>query len=213
MRTFACIESQFVAARGILAAWRIGAAAMTLARAQGRASTLEFARPRFRRQIREGDLSPAPQRSDSYSSSPEKSEGRFGCHPAVPVSCGIREPTLNLTRQRIPCPAVKQMAPATDLPRAEQVDADRLFASLVFRTVRPRNRSADGERGCFSRDPKSGFVSSVAPDIRSLFALRCGRVVTRPQTGSPDPVPPSMETLFAELAWRRLRRLAAGEKF
>jgi hypothetical protein len=215
----ACIESRFAAARRIFPERRTAAAAMTLARAQGRASPLGFARPRFRRPIMEGELSPAPQRSDSQSGSSPKSGVRLSsrvqaesCPLAAPVSRGIQEPLRRWTPQRASYPAVKQAAQAADLPRAEPIDANRLLASLVLHAVRPRRSGADAERGCSLRDPKFGLVSSATRDVCSLFTLQSERTVTRPQAGSPDPVPPSIETLFTELARRRLRRLAAGEK-
>lgn len=216
----ACIEPRFAAARRIFPERRTVAAAMTLARAQGRASLLGFVRPRFRRPIMEGNLSPALQRSDSQSASSPKSGVRFSsrvqaesCPLAAPVSRGIQEPSRRWTPQCASCPAGKQVAQAADPPRAEPVHANRLLASLVLHAVRPRRSAADAEPGCSLRDPKFGLVSSAAPGASSHVTLRSGRTVTRPLAGSPNPVSPSIETLFTELAWRRLRRLAAGEKF
>jgi hypothetical protein len=216
----ACIESRFAAARRIFPERRTAAAGMTLARAPGRASPRGFACPRFRRPIREGKLSPALQRSDLQSASSPKSGVRFSsrvqaesCPLAAPVSRGIQEPSRRWTPQRTSYPAVKQAAQAADPPRAEPIHANRLLASLVLHAVRPRRSAADAEPGCSLRDPKFGLVSSAAPGASAHFTLRSGRTVTRPLAGSPDPVCPSIETLFTELAWRRLRRLTAGEKF
>jgi hypothetical protein len=62
-----------------------------------------------------------------------------------------------------------------------------------------------------SHNRNPGLVSVPAPDARSSFTLRSERPVTAP-AASPDSLPARIETLFSELARRRLRKLAAKER-
>lgn len=77
----------------------------------------------------------------------------------------------------------------------ELVDTQSLFASLVLHQVRSGNQSA-----------------SLAVVIGSSFALRSAKRVTVADPPSSHPLTTPIETLFCELARRRLRKLAFEEK-
>jgi hypothetical protein len=102
-------------------------------------------------------------------------------------------------------------SPNPDQPLAEFVDANRLFANVAFHQVRPRHCSvADaGKQTGSSYEPHVRCVSVSATDVRSPFTPRSGRTVRIVQAASPDPLLAPIETLFAELARRRLRSLTA----
>jgi|SRR5687768_13408177 len=121
------------------------------------------------------------------------------------VSCGMEEPH----------PAVTQTGQAADLPSAEFVIANRLFDRLLLHQVRPGDHSAAAaqQRIGFSRNRSPGSVSVPAPDAGYSFTLRSARSMTTAPAASPDPLPAPIETLFSELARRRLGRLAAKERF
>ncbi len=217
---FACIESRFAAARTNFPERRTAVA--TLARAQGGTSPAEFTRPMSRRQLTQRrELSLLPPGPDWHSDVHQKRGIRFdsrvqveSCRLAAPVSCGIEEPPPCWIRKRVHNPAVMRTDQTADPPRAELGDRNGLFASLIFHKVRPRKRSAidAGQRRFSSHDRKPGSVLVAAPDVRSQFNLLFGRPATIAQAGLPDPVRGPIETLFTELASRRLRSLAARKR-
>src|SRR3954447_12107568 len=93
----------------------------------------------------------------------------------------------------------------TDKAGAELVTTNGLFASLVFQKIRPRSRSvgdATAQR-CSVSEPQPGRAALSVPDIQ------CPLV---PQEVSTDSIRVSIETLFGELARRRLGSLAARER-
>jgi hypothetical protein len=168
--------------------------------------------------ITEGwELSLPPQRPDGYSSGHPKRLIHFdsslpgeSCCVAVPVSCGIAEPLRSWTRQGVSC----SEATYANAPRAELIDAHGLFASLVWHQVRPRDRSAVDARPRTgsSHDSKTGPVLVGASDVGSPSPLKSAQAVATPQGHSPVSFPAPIETLFSQLAWRRLRSLAVEEE-
>jgi hypothetical protein len=115
------------------------------------------------------------------------------------------------TRKRIPGSAVTQ----GNVPCAELVDAHGLFARLVLHQVRPNHRSpvADtGPQNHSSHHPKPGALSVAVADIGSPFALGSAKRSPIPEAASSHPLPTQLETLFSELARRRVRKLAIREK-
>jgi hypothetical protein len=158
---------------------------------EGTASRVEFASSISRRQVKQQQAVSLPSES-----------GRLG----APTSCGIEQP-WNLSRIHN---AARTQRGHPDRPGAEFVAADRLLARLTLGQVRPCHRSiADAEKqSCSSRGSGLGRVSVSLP---KPFFPRSGRVVRSVQATSPDPLQKPIETLFAELARRRLRNFAAEE--
>lgn len=167
--------------------------------------------------ITEGwELSLLPQRPDGYSGGHPKRLIYFdsslpdeSCCVAAPESGGIAEARRSWTRQCVSSPEATYAHAA----RAELVDADGLFASLVWHQVRPRERSAVDarHRTGSSPDSKTGPVLVGASDVGSPSPLRSAQAVATTQDHSPVLFPGPIETLFGQLAWRRLRSLAAEE--
>ncbi len=192
------------------------------AAAQGGTSPGEFARPMSRRQITERCELPLPQDPDWHSDSRhqkrviclDSSLRGESCRAAAAVPFGIAEPPWCWTRKHVHNPVVTQTSQTADPPRAELADANGLLASLVFHHVRPRNRSAADavQRSRSSQNAQPCPVSVAAPAGRAQFNPRSARPAVIAQTGSPDPVLASIEKLFTELAWRRLRSLAERER-
>jgi hypothetical protein len=181
----------------------------------------ELVRPMSRRQRMERRELPLPSpRTDWHFGSHQKcvifdSSLTESCRFAAPGSCGIEEAARYWAHKGVRNAAVPQTGQTTDPPLAELVHANRLFARLVWQQVRrPRNRSeADGgEQRYSSCELQAGGGSVPAPDIRSQFTLRSGRLVTIAQAAWLDPAPASIETLCIELARRRLHSLALQER-
>jgi hypothetical protein len=211
---FVCIGSECAAVRTLLPLHGRIAASTALARAKNvaEASIARLAPPRSRRGITEqSELSlPLPRPEGVFDGHPKRllrvdsplqaeSDGR-----GKAVSCGMEQPL----------PAVTQTGRAADLPSADFVVANRLFATLLLHQVRPGDRSAAVAKQPigFSHNRNPGSASVPAPEAKSSFTLRSGRSMTATPAASPDPLPSSIETLFSELARRRLRRLAATER-
>lgn len=223
-----CIGSRSAASRISSLQWRIADADVTLARAQGWACRAEFKRQMPRRQIterRKFSLLPQP-RTDAHSDVHQKRDISLDfnrksnlCRLSAEVSSATTEPSRYWNRKSAGNPALTQIGQTTDPPRAELIDGNGRYASLVFRRVRPRSRSAvdSGPRsfssaGSAAHNPGSGIVMVAAPDVGSPLVLQSGRRVTLVQADSPDLEPAPIETLFAELASRRLRSLAPRER-
>ena len=221
---FVCIGSEFAAVRTLLPLHRRITAYTALARAKnvGEASIARFAPPTSRRGITEQwELSLARQRPEWFlGSHPKRLLGVDSTLQAEsarcgePVSCGIEEPLRCWNPRRADIPAGKQTGQTTDPARAEFVGANRLFAGLVLHQVRPHDRSVAVAKQRIGSSPNrnSGLVSVPGQDAGSSFTLRSGRSVTTTPAVAPDPLPTPIETLFSELARRRLRQLAAKER-
>lgn len=223
MIAFVCIGSEFATVRTLLTLHRRIGAYTALARAKhvGEASIARFAPPTSRRGITgQWELSLPPQRPESFSdvhpkhllgvdSTLQAESARRG----EPVSCGVEEP-LRWNPRHAHIPVGKQTGQTTDPTGAEFVAANRLFARLVLHQVRPHDRSAAAakQRNGFSHDRNPDLVSVPAPDAGLSFTPRSERPVTTAPAAAPDPLPASIETLFSELARRRLRRLTAEER-
>jgi hypothetical protein len=220
---FVCIGSESATVRTLLPLHRRIGAYTALARAKnvGKASIARFAPPMSRRGITEQwELSLPLQRPECFfdghpkhllgvNSTSQAESARRG----EPVSCGVEEP-LRWNPRHADIPVGKQTGQTTDPSGAEFVGANRLFARLVLHQVRPHDRSAAAakQRNGFSHNRKPDLVSVPAPDAGLSFTLRSERPVTTAPAASPDPLPAPIETLFSELARRRLRRLTAKER-
>ncbi len=218
-----CIGSEFAAVRTLLPLHRRIGAYTALARTKnvGEASIARFASPTSRRGITEQwESSLLLQRPEWFlDGHPRPLLGVDSTLQAAsarrdePDSCGKEEPLRRWYPRHAHIPAGKQTSQTTDPTRAEFVGANRLFARLVLHQVRPHDRSADAakQRIGSSHNPNPGLLSVPALDARSSFPLRSERSVTT-AAASPDPLSAPIETLFSELARRRLRRLAAEER-
>jgi len=220
---FVCIGSEFATVRTLLPLHRRIGAYTALARAKnvGEASIARFAPPTSRRGITEQwELSLPPQRPECFSddhpkhllgvdSTLQAESARRG----EPVSRGVEEP-LRWNPRHAHIPVGKQTGQTTDPTGAEFVGANRLFARLVLHQVRPHDRStaAAKQRNGFSHKRNPNLVSVPAPDAGSSFSLRSERPVTAAPATLLDPLRAPIETLFSELARRRLRRLTAKER-
>lgn len=224
MIAFVCIGSEFATVRTLLPLHRRIGAYTALARAKNvvEASIARFAPPTSRRGIteqwelslplqrREWFLDGHPKRLLGIDSTLRAESARRG----EPVSCGIEEPLRCWNPRHAHIPTGKQTGQTTGPTRAEFVGANRLFARLVLHQVRPHDRSAAvaKQRIGSSHNRKPGLVSVPVPYAGSSFTLRSEWSVTTAPAASPDPLPAPIETLFCELARRRLRRLAAKER-
>lgn len=221
---FVCIGSEFATVRTLLPLHRRIGAYTALARAKnvGEASIARLAPPTSRRGITEQwELSLPLQRPEWFFDGHPKRlldvDPTLQAEPAhcgEPVSCGIEEPLRCWNPRHAHLPATEQPGQTTDPARAEFVGANRLFARLVLHQVRPHDRSAAAAKqpiGSY-HNRKPGLVSVPVPDAGSSFTRSSERFVTTAPAASPDPLPAPIETLFSELAWRRLRRLAAKER-
>jgi hypothetical protein len=182
----------------------------TLVRAQGWASSGELNHPMSRRQVaerRKSSVLPSP-RTNAHSVVHQKRDISLDfnkkpefCRVSAVVSGATAEPLGCRNRESDHNPARSQTGQLADAPRAELIDGNGLFARLVFHRVRPLSQSS-----------VDAGPHSAAPDIGSPLILRSGQRVTLPHVGSLDPEPAPIETLFTELALRRLRSLAPRER-
>lgn len=224
MIAFVCIGSEFATVRTLLPLHRRIGAYTALARARnvGEASIARLASPTSRRGITEQwEWSlPLQRRECFFDGHPKRLLGinstwqAESAHRGKPVSCGIAESLRCWNPEYAHLPAGKQTGQTTNPTRAEFVGANRLFARLVLHQVRPHDCSAAGAKqpigSSDNRNP--GLMSVPPPDAGSSFTLRSERLVTTAPAASLDPLSAPIETLFSELARRRLRRLAAKER-
>jgi hypothetical protein len=128
--------------------------------------------------------------------------------PAAPVAAingSDAEPAGCWTRQSIHYRAAKQAGPTTEIASPELIAGNRLLARLVFQRIRPCSRSGVMGGQSFSPDEPQCERTPVAPsNIASPLTGRAGAPVSAP-------VPPPVETLFAQLARRRLQGRATEE--
>jgi hypothetical protein len=221
---FVCIGSGFATVRTLLPLHRRIGAYTALARAKnvGEASIARFAPPTSGRGITEQwELSLPLQRPECFfDDHPKRLLGVDSTLQAEsarcdePVNCGIEEPLGCWNPRHAHIPAGKQTGETTDPPRAEFVGGNRLVARLVLHQVRPHDRPAAAAKQPIgpSHNRNPGLVSVPAPDSISSFTLRSEQPVTDAPAASPGSLPAPIETLFSELARRRLRKLAAKER-
>jgi hypothetical protein len=177
----------------------------------------EVRSPMRRRQITERQELPLPSlRPDWHSDSPPKKRVTFDSSRlseslclAAPISCRIEEPSRCRTRKGAHNTATAQ---TTEGAGAELVNGKRLFASLLFRRIRPHHGVAlEAEASCSFHEPQPGRVRAAAPNVRSPRPRRSRWPATIAQATCPNSLSASIETLFTELAMRRLRSLDAQE--
>lgn len=220
---FVCIGSQFAAVRTLLPPHRrIGAdAASARANEVEEPSIARFVPPMSRRGNAEGsELSLS--RPHGFSDGQPKGLTRFDSSavaaPQVrrgePLSCGIGELGGCWNPGHPHHPAVTQTGQRTHPPRAAFVGANHLFAGLVLHQVRPRARSGASpkQRGGHSRSLNPGPISVPARHAGSVFTPGSERSLMIAQVAPLGPPLAAIETLLAELARRRLGRLAAKKR-
>jgi hypothetical protein len=121
--------------------------------------------------------------------------------PAAPVAGANgngAEPALSWTRQSIPCRAAKQAGPTTEMASPALIAGSHLLARLVFQRIRPRSHSGRmAEHSCSPDEPQPARTP-IAPNIASPL-------IGHAEASISAPVPPPVETLFTQLARRRLR--------
>ena len=165
----------------------------------------EFARPMSRRQAtnRRGLLLP--------SLIPDRHQAVVRFEPSVPpapvaaIGGNGAEPARCWTRQSIHYRAAKQAGPTTEVVSPELIVGNHLLARLVFQRIRPRSRSGVmGGQSCSPDEPQRARTAIAPPNLASPLIRRSEAPVSAP-------VPPAVETLFTQLAQRRLRGRATEE--
>jgi hypothetical protein len=127
------------------------------------------------------------------------------CVPPVPTAAihGMaREPAEAWARHSIHYRAVKRASPTAELALAEMIVENHLLARLVFQRIRPcTHPGMIGGQRC-SPDECQRARAPIAPLDIATPLMECAAVPAS------APIPPAIETLFAQLARRRLRNLA-----
>jgi hypothetical protein len=122
--------------------------------------------------------------------------------PPAPVAAtngNGAEPARCWTRQSIQCRAAKQAGPTTEMASPALIAGSHLLARLVFQRIRPRSRSGGmGEQDCSPDEPQRARTPHAPPSIASPL-------IGHAEASISAPVPSPVETLFTQLARRRLR--------
>ena len=119
--------------------------------------------------------------------------------PIVATKGNGAEPARSWTRQSIQCRAAKQAGPTTEMASLALIAGNHLVARLVFQRIRPRSRSGRmGEQSCSPDEPRRARTTIVPPNAASPL-------IGRAEASISAPVPSPVETLFTQLARRRLR--------
>jgi hypothetical protein len=101
--------------------------------------------------------------------------------------------------------AAKQASQTTEVALAELIAENRLLARLVFQRIRPCSHSRIiGGPNCSPDELQRSRALIAAPDIATSL-MKCVEVPVSP------PVPAAVETLFTQLARRRLWSRAPAE--
>ena len=202
---FAGSKLRLTAVRRSLVERRATSATVSLARVPKGASGAERASPISPRITERLEFSASPPGPDSH-------KGGSVLDFIQPESCRLlASAPWCWTCKRAPDLSVTQ----GNARRAELVDAHGLVARLVLHQVRSSKRSAVVEAGPqnhSSHHRKPGALSVAVADIESPFELESAKCVTIAEAACSPPVPTPIETLFSELARRRLCSLAIREK-
>lgn len=115
------------------------------------------------------------------------------------------EPPRYCSHQPIHYRAAKEATQTIEVACAELIAGNHVLARLVFQQIRPRSRSAVmGGQNCSPEGLPRARTPIASPDIASP-------VIGCAETPVPAPVPPAVETLFIQLARRRLGSRATEE--
>ena len=121
--------------------------------------------------------------------------------PAAAINGNDAESARDCIRQSIHCQAAKQIGPPTEAASPELIARNHLLARLVFQQIRPRSRSA----------VMGGPSSSPEELQRARAPIALSNTASPFQERAAAPIPPPVETLFTQLARRRLRGRATEE--
>jgi hypothetical protein len=125
--------------------------------------------------------------------------------PATAIHSSGAEPPRSWDQQYIPYRAAKEASQTIEVVGPELIAGNHLLARLVFQQIRPRSRSAVmGGRNCSPEQPQHARTPIGSPDITSP-------IISCAETPVPAPVPSGVETLFIQLARRRLGSRATEE--
>lgn len=160
----------------------------------------EFARPMSRRQTTNRRKLLLPSLIPARHQTAVVLDASASLAPGAAIQGNGAEPPRYRNHQRIHR-AAKDASQTIEVAGPELTVGDRLLARLVFQQIRPRSRSAVMEgQSCSPEKPQRAHIPIASPDIAS------------PVTGCAEaPVPPAVETLFIQLARRRLGGRAKEE--
>jgi hypothetical protein len=121
--------------------------------------------------------------------------------PAAAIHGNGTEPPRYCSHQRIHYRAAKEAGQTIEVASPELIAGNHVLARLVFQQIRPRSRPAVmGGQNCSPEEPQRARTPIASPDIASPV-IGCAET----------PVPPAVETLFIQLARRRLAGRATEE--
>ena len=124
--------------------------------------------------------------------------------PAVAINGKAQEPPGDRTRHSTHFWAAKQASQTIEVAIPELIAGNHLLARLVFQRIRSHNHSrVIGEQSC-SPDEAQHARAPITPSDMASPVIGCAEVPTAAL------IPP-METLFTQLARRRLRGRATEE--
>ena len=131
--------------------------------------------------------------------------------PCVPASSTetvhreTGEPPEALTRHTTHCRPEKQTTQTTRGTTAALIAGNHLLAQLVFLRIRPGTHRGTTSEQTGSPHKLQRTRRLIAPPDVAALPVKCAEVPV------PAPIPPEIETLFTQLARRRLRRRAQEE--
>lgn len=119
--------------------------------------------------------------------------------PTIAINGKAGEPPSAWTRHSTHCRAAEQAGQTSEVAIPELIAGNQLLAGLVFRRIRPRAHSGlTGGQSC-SPDELQRACATLAPlDMSPSLTERAEVPVSAP-------ILPEIETLFSQLARRRLR--------
>lgn len=121
--------------------------------------------------------------------------------PAAAIHGNGAEPPRYCSQQRIHYRAAKEAGQTIEVASPDLIAGNHLLARLVLQQIRSRSRSAViGRQNCSPEEPQRARTPIASPDIASPV-IGCAET----------PVPPAVETLFIQLARRRLGGRATEE--
>jgi hypothetical protein len=164
----------------------------------------EFARPMSRRQATNRRELLSPSLIPARHQTAVVFDASVPPAPAAAIDANGAEPPRYSNHQRIRYRATKEASQTIEVASPERIAGNHLLARLVFQQIRPRRRSAvTGGQNCSPEEPQRARAPIAPPDIASP-------VIGCAETPVPASVPP-METLFTQLARRRLPVRATKE--
>jgi hypothetical protein len=119
--------------------------------------------------------------------------------PAPVTTTNSVESARSWTHQSIQCVAAKPAGQTTEMASPALIAGSHLLARLVLQQIRPRSRSGRmAEESCSPDETQRARTPMAPPDLASPL-IGCAEATVS------APAPPPVETLFTQLARRRLR--------